>query len=116
MLYPLLLVAIFWGSSRYPLTGRLSLWVEQLFPLLTLIAGAVGGFQFPLANKLYLRPERGIVHSAGTTYGIDLAGSCLGAAIASALLLPLLGVFYTCIAVCLLNMVALGLLLAGKGA
>lgn len=111
MLYSLLLVAIFWGSSQI----TPGLWMEQLFPLLTLIAGAVGGFQFPLANKLYLKQKQEIGHSAGVTYGIDLIGSCLGALIAGTLLLPILGVLYTCIAVCLLNMVALGLLLMGKG-
>ncbi len=114
VLYSLLLIAIFQAGSRIPLYGRLNLWVEQLFPLLTLIAGAVGGFQFPLANKLYLGGGSRIGHSAGITYGIDLAGSCLGAAVSSALLLPILGVFYTCVAVCLLNLLALVLLLAGK--
>jgi spermidine synthase len=115
VLYSLFLAGIFWACSRYPLTDRLSFWVEQLFPLLTLVAGAVGGFQFPLANKLYLTPEQAIGHSAGITYSIDLAGSCLGAAVVSTLLLPLLGVFYTCAAVCLLNVVALLLLLPGRG-
>ncbi len=115
VLYPLLLIGIFWAGSRLLISGRYNLWLEQLFPLLTIIAGAVGGFQFPLANKLYLGSGRGVGRSAGVTYGMDLTGSCLGAAISSALLLPVLGVFYTCIAVCLLNMLALIFLFAGKG-
>jgi asparagine N-glycosylation enzyme membrane subunit Stt3 len=46
-------------------------------------------------------------------WGMDLVGSCIGAFITSALLIPILGIAETCIALAMLNLTALwGLLLA----
>ena len=95
------------------LLGRLG------FPLFVGIAGFLGGFQFPIANKLYLSslkklpgspaPER----TVGSLYAMDLVGSCIGAFITSALLIPILGIAQTCIALTMLNLTALwGLMLA----
>ena len=51
-----------------------------IFPLISVIAGFIGGFQFPLANKIYLNgKEETVAWTAGLTYGVDLFGSCLGA-------------------------------------
>jgi spermidine synthase len=87
------------------------------FPLFVGIAGFLGGIQFPIANKLYLSslkelpgssaPER----TVGSLYAMDLVGSCIGAFITSALLIPILGIAETCIALVMLNLAALGGLL-----
>jgi predicted membrane-bound spermidine synthase len=42
---------------------------------------------------------------------MDLVGSCIGAFITSALLIPILGIAETCIALVMLNLAALGGLL-----
>ena len=81
------------------------------FPLLAFFAGFVGGLQFPLANALWLEETPGAARAAGYTYGIDLLGSCLGAVLASALLVPVLGIPQTCITAALLNVGSLLLLL-----
>ena len=101
----------------YPLVLPLILRADlpvSLFPFLPIIAGFIGGFQFPLANKIYLGSEREIGRVAGLTYGMDLLGSCLGALLASAFLIPILGIPQTCVAVAFLNIGSLVLLISKK--
>lgn len=107
-IYPLLLLAIFtlFSSGSSPSWGA-----NFLFPLLILGGGLLGGFQFPLANKLYLESGRRVSKSAGLVYGLDLVGSCLGALLASAFLLPILGIPGTCWALALINCGAFFILL-----
>jgi len=78
------------------------------FPILTLVAGFLGGFDFPLADHL---TKGGVGRVAGLTYGADLVGSCFGALLASALFIPVLGIPQTCYAVALLSLAGLTLLL-----
>ena len=66
-------------------------------------AGFVGGLQFPLAMHLFLKGnERGFLcpvgERAGILYGADLFGSCLGAFLAAAVMVPLMGVPHTALA------------------
>jgi spermidine synthase len=103
--YPLALITGFrlfsgsFGSSTL-------LAIEFLFPLLTFLAGFIGGLQFPLANSLYLRTEREVGRVAGVVYGVDLFGACIGAGLASAILIPILGIFKTCYIVVMFNLVS----------
>ena len=72
------------------------------------IAGFIGGFQFPLVNKIYLDWKRGMVAAAaGLTYGVDLFGSCLGALFTGAFLIPVMGIPKTCYAIGFLNLAML---------
>ena len=64
-----------------------------------------------MANKLYLESGRRVSKSAGLVYGLDLVGSCLGALLASAFLLPILGIPGTCWALALINCGAFFILL-----
>jgi spermidine synthase len=106
-LYPLiLLVILIWLSSAHRSSVE-TLGVNFIFPFLPIVAGFIGGFQFPLANKIYLRHKRLVGKTTGLTYAIDLGGSCVGALVASAFLLPLLGIYKTCLAVALLNIATL---------
>ncbi len=79
------------------------------FPLLAGVAGALTGAVFPLAAALSAGEDRagGV---AGLLYGADLTGGCLGALLASAVLVPVLGVVQTCLAVALVG--GAGLLLS----
>jgi len=54
------------------------------FPAMALVAGALGGFAFPLVARVFSS-------GAGTLYALDLAGSCLGAALFSTYLIPVFG-------------------------
>ncbi len=110
--YPLcllgfLLLATRTGLAAVPLFAALS------FSAVALIAGLVGGLQFPLAiahcplptANSQTRPT-GNRHSAmgsrqsswaGTLYGLDLFGSCLGALAVSSVLVPVFGLGGVCV-------------------
>lgn len=102
--YPLILPLVFSGLSR---SGAAAAWdwagSNIVFTFLPVISGFIGGLQFPLANKIILSESQDIGRVSGITYGMDLFGSCLGALLVSAFLIPLLGITQTCLAVALLN-------------
>ena len=114
-IYPLILPLIFLGFAGS--SGKFSTYLGSniILPFLPIIAGFIGGFQFPLANKLYLQSRGGLVRAAGLTYGLDLFASCMGALLVSVFLLPILGILTVCLLVALLNVVSLVLLLKGDG-
>jgi spermidine synthase len=114
-LYPLVLpLAFLWLSGTDSDTVS---WLGSnvIFPFLPVIAGIIGGIQFPLANKLYLENRDQMGRVAGLSYGLDLFGACLGALLASAFLVPILGIFQTCFLAALINVTVLTLLLLALG-
>jgi spermidine synthase len=63
--------------------------------ILSIISGLLTGFQFPLANRLYLAKHPSILYSAGTLYAADLAGAWLAGILVTLLMIPVLGLFNT---------------------
>jgi spermidine synthase len=110
-IYPLALPLLFrWlGNSG----ARPVAWLGQdvIFTLLPIAAGFIGGFQFPLASKIYMIDAKEAGGSAGLTYGTDLAGSCLGALFTGAFLIPVLGIPESCLALAGLNLVIMAMLI-----
>ncbi len=108
----LLPVTLHWFSS---VKGQPLSWfgANIFFPAVSLISGLLGGLLFPLANKIFLdetgRKEYGA--ASGLSYGFDLFGSCLGAALSAVFLIPILGIAKTCLVLALLNLVVSTLLL-----
>jgi spermidine synthase len=100
MLYALLLPSALLKAAAMPLPNL-------SFPLLTLLAGFLGGMDFPLAAEL---TKGSVGRVAGLIYGADLVGACLGAFLSSALLIPVLGIPQTCYAVALLSLAGVLLL------
>ena len=76
------------------------------------ISGFLVGLEFPLANKIYLKGERGLGHVAGTLYASDLLGSWAGALAVSAVLIPVLGIVRTCLLISVMKGISLALLLS----
>ncbi len=115
-LYPLILLGAllaFSRSSASDASARMfALQGQAAFPLLAFFAGLVGGLQFPLANALWLAEKPGVARAAGYTYGIDLLGSCLGAMLTTAVLIPVFGIPFACITAGLLNLGSLLLLIS----
>jgi spermidine synthase len=105
--YPLILPVIFYITAQSRTAAASWLGSNVIFPFLPVVAGFIGGLQFPLGNKIYLSLKAGAGRAGGLTYGIDLLGACLGAIIVSAFLIPVLGVFNACLMVVLLNLSAL---------
>jgi len=75
-----------------------------VFPLLALVAGTLTGMAFPLAVAL-TRGSAGRV--AGSLYGADLVGGCLGALLGAVLFIPVLGIPQTCVAIMLVGLAGL---------
>ncbi|MBD3378931.1 MAG: hypothetical protein GF408_00515 [Candidatus Omnitrophica bacterium] len=102
-LYPLILPAVFFLLSTTSSAQLYRLGSTVIFPVMPFAAGFIGGVQFPLAGRFYfsLRKTEGRV--SGITYGMDLLGAATGAFVSSALLLPLIGVYSSCLLVFLIN-------------
>jgi spermidine synthase len=109
--YPLAMIAAFKGLSVLSGNTLVFLSTEILFPVLIAFGGFLGGAQFPLANKLYIERGGRVGHAGGKSYGIDVLGSSLGALIGGSLLIPILGIWNTCIFLSCLSLFALLLLL-----
>ncbi|MFQ6003379.1 MAG: hypothetical protein ACE5KJ_06490, partial [Candidatus Zixiibacteriota bacterium] len=110
-IYPLILPPIFLGLASFGSKIPSYVGIETIFAFLPIIAGFIGGFQFPLASKICLEGGEKVGRTAGLLYGVDLLGSCLGALLASAILIPILGIISTLILVAILNFVTLILIL-----
>jgi spermidine synthase len=80
---PLLLCAVFGAVT------------PVLFPVLALGCGMLGGYEFPVASRIFFSSGRG--RSPGTLYALDLAGSCLGAVLFSVYLIPVFGFLKTAV-------------------
>jgi spermidine synthase len=97
---PLVLLGLFEAIGRA--NGTLGLVASQIaFPALALVSGMLGGYQFPVASRIFFGADWQAempappLHGSGTLYAFDLAGSCLGAVLFSAWLVPVFGFFKT---------------------
>jgi spermidine synthase len=70
-----------------------------VFPALTFLCGLIGGYQFPLANRVFFSGAPAARSGPGTLYALDLAGSCLGAVVFSLWLIPLFGFWATALVI-----------------
>jgi spermidine synthase len=64
------------------------------FPALAALCGVLGGYQFPIANEIYLH-DAGARTGLGALYAIDLLGGCAGALLLSTYLIPVFGFWRT---------------------
>lgn len=66
--------------------------VSQIgFPVLAIICGLLGGYQFPVASRVFFAGSNSTRNSPGALYACDLAGACLGALLLSSYLIPVFG-------------------------
>lgn len=77
--------------------------VKAFVALLAFVLAALAGAQFPLANRIEFDNS---ASALSRLYTADFMGACLGALLASTLLVPLLGVGGLCALCALLNLVA----------
>jgi spermidine synthase len=87
----MLLISLLAGIS-----GTATTWLaaQCVFPALAALTGALGGYQFPLATKIYLADSTR-TQRLGTLYAIDLLGGCAGALVLSGYLIPVFGFWKT---------------------
>ncbi len=96
-----LLIAILAGLIAVVLPGAAavpsSTIVFLLFSTLTFVAGLINGIDFPLSAACCMALSRRAEKSAGTVYGLELFGACIGAALASAVVAPIFGITACCL-------------------
>ena len=94
-LAPLLLCALFAAVARVTGFAGLFLMSQVLFPALALGCGMLGGYEFPIASRVFF--AAGKARGPGILYALDLAGSCLAAMLFSAYLVPVFGFVRTAV-------------------
>jgi spermidine synthase len=100
------------GSGLFPAVAT-SVAAQIAFPALALGAGALGGFQFPVAAELFL-PVDESRFGLGTLYALDLLGGCVGALLLAGFLIPVYGFVRTAALVAVVN--AAAMVLAARAA
>jgi spermidine synthase len=107
-LSPVLLVFLFSFLGR--IQGPTMLWLSSqiLFPALALACGFLGGYQFPLASRIFFADSEPAT-APGGLYALDLAGSCIGAIILSIYLVPVFGFLKVASLIALINLAPLAL-------
>lgn len=107
LLYSELLVILF--SVILPVSliflSNCSITLYMGFLLLSLISGVVVGMQFPLVNNMnILKYGSSVSRSFGLLYAYDLLGGWFGGMISAVVLLPVLGIFNSCIIIIAIKM------------
>lgn len=88
--------------------------VFACFAVLTFTAGLLNGIDFPLTAAAFRAVNRRPERSAGLVYGIELAGACIGAALASVLIAPIMGIVACFLLAAIVNGTALAALLIAR--
>jgi spermidine synthase len=92
----------FLAAIKSPLIASLA--SQILFPVLAVLCGFFGGFQFPIATRIFFAGSIGRAPSLGTLYALDLAGACLGAVVLTAYLIPVYGFLETAALMAVVNL------------
>ncbi len=114
LLYTILIIFMLWLFHQHPLWIPNHPWMSWTFPLMAMGAGFIGGYQFPLANRLYFYTGQSPQKVAGTLYSLDLFGSSSGALLISTLFLPIFGLFSTLFLIVVLNGCCLAVLMLNR--
>lgn len=77
-----------------------------LFITLTFTAGLINGLDFPLATACYLVPGKRVDRTVGIIYAVELLGACLGAILASIVIVPVFGIIASCFLAALMGFLA----------
>ncbi len=77
---------------------------QILFPGLAALAGLLGGWQFPVASRVYFAQRESEGGGAGALYAWDLVGACAGALLIGAWLIPVYGFLKTAALMAMVNL------------
>jgi spermidine synthase len=105
ILVPVVLI-IFHANLGQP---AISILVQVVILILSVIPGILVGAEFPLANKIYLRDAEPVGRVGGMLYACDLVGAWVGALLVGIWLIPVLGIISTCILIACLKLASLAL-------
>jgi spermidine synthase len=96
-LFSLVLPLVIGGLESLQSWG--SFLVKIVFLGLSFISGFLIGGEFPLAGKMHLDSSQEVGRTAGLLYTCDLAGGWIGGMVGGVMMLPLLGLFWTCVVI-----------------
>jgi spermidine synthase len=105
-LYPVLLLGVISLLYAAHPHVRLAAPMEYGFGVWVFAAGLIGGCHFPLAGRLYFHNPGESGRTGGMVYGMDLAGSALGALTAGMILVPVIGIPAALVLIGFLNLLA----------
>jgi spermidine synthase len=77
------------------------------YAVLSFVAGALAGLQFPLAGKLCRAQGGRMGRAAGALYAADLCGGCIAALLSGVFLVPVLGLGSSGMAIALFKLSSL---------
>jgi len=103
-LSPLLLCVLFVAIALFHSRLGLFLASQIVFPILALCCGLLGGYQFPLASRVFFAGSDQKASNPGTLYALDLTGACVGAVLFSVYLLPVFGFLKTAVLLAVVNL------------
>jgi spermidine synthase len=90
-LSPILLCLLFDRLAATQNPASVFLVSQILFPVLAVLCGLFGGYQFPVATRIFFSNSEQKTSGTGALYALDLAGACLGAIVLSSYLVPVFG-------------------------
>ncbi|MCX6638611.1 MAG: hypothetical protein NT090_26455, partial [Acidobacteria bacterium] len=96
-LWSLMRLQLLAAASGFALCGLLAV-SHLLYPVLALLCGLLGGYQFIVASRL--SPTA----STGMLYALDLAGASAGAILFSAYLIPVFGFYRSALVMAIVNL------------
>ena len=91
------------------------------FPAMALAGGMLGGWEFPVASRIFFGSRPSLAPQSdppqtGTLYALDLLGSCAGAILFGAWLVPVFGFLKTALLPAMVSLTAAAMaLLASPG-
>ena len=88
---PILLCLLFNRLAAIQNPASVFLVSQILFPVLAVLCGLFGGYQFPVATRIFFSISRQGKNSPGALYAVDLVGACFGAIVLSSYLVPVFG-------------------------
>ena len=77
---------------------------QVVFPALAVLCGLLGGYQFPLASRIFFGDADEQNSSPGSLYALDLMGACLAAVALSAYVVPVFGFLKTALLMAVVNL------------
>lgn len=89
-------------------------YVPALFVSLFFICGLLSGSQFSMAAKIYLKDKGKVGETSGILYCADLLGGWAAGILGGIVLLPVLGLIFTCLTIIMLKASSLALFIASK--
>jgi spermidine synthase len=106
-----LLIALFLPAAA---GLRSPVMVFALFSAFTFAAGLINGVDFPLTAACCAALTSRAEKSAGSVYGVELFGACAGAALASVVVAPILGIIACCLMAGIANVTSFVVLLIAR--